>query len=88
MCNKEHPAVDCHRVAAVEVCSGRHLDDHFMAEDKVREIVTPQALSQMFELDFKELGYSQENKRVSQDSYLGYSAYRVMVISRFPSALL
>ena len=63
MCNEEHPAVDCHRVAAVEVSSGRHLDHHFMVENKVREIVTPQAVNKMFELDFsertddKELGY-------------------------------
>ena len=39
-----------------------------MVENKVREIVTPQALNKMFELDFseqaddKELGYSQEDK--------------------------
>ena len=69
MCNEEHPTVDCHRVAAVEVCSGRHLDHHFMVENKVREIVTPQAVNKMFELDFsertddKELGYSQEDKQ-------------------------
>ena len=69
MCKEEHPAVDCHRVAAVEVCSGRHLNHHFMVENKVREIVTTQALNKMFELDFseragdKELGYSQEDKK-------------------------
>lgn len=67
MCNEEHPAVDCHRVAAVEVCTGRHLDHHFMVENKVKEIVTPQAVNKMFELDFsertddKELGYSDED---------------------------
>ena len=40
-----------------------------MVENKVREIVTTQALNKMFELDFsewaddKELGYSQEDKK-------------------------
>ena len=69
MCNEEHPTADCHRVAAVEVCSGRHLDHHLMVENKVREIVTPQAVNKIFELDFseqtddKELGYSQEDKQ-------------------------
>ena len=68
MCIEEHPAVDSLRVAGVEVCSGRHLDHHFMVEDKVREIITPQAVNKMFQLDFseqtdgKELGYSQEDK--------------------------
>ena len=63
MCNEEHPAVDCHRVAAVESCSSRHLDHHLMVENKVREIVTPQEVNKMFKLDFsertddKELGY-------------------------------
>ena len=69
MCNEEHPTVNCHRVAAMEVCSGRHLDHHFVVENKVREIVTPQALNKMFELDFsertddKEQGHSQEDKK-------------------------
>lgn len=72
MCNREHPAVDCNRVAAVEVCSGRHLHHHFMVEKEVRKIVTAQTVNEMLELDFseradyKELGYSQE----------GYSAHR------------
>lgn len=72
MCNEEHRAVDFHRVAGVEVCSCRHLDHHFiMVEDKVREIITPQAVNKMFQLDFreqtdgKELGYSQEDKQFS-----------------------
>jgi len=69
MCNEEHPSVNCHRVAAKEVCSGRHLDHHFMVENKVKEIVTPQVLNKMFELDFsertddKEQGHSQEDKK-------------------------
>jgi len=53
----------------MEVCSGRHLDHHFMVENTVREIVTPQVLNKMFELDFsertddKEQGHSQEDKK-------------------------
>ena len=54
MCNEEHPTVNCRRVAAMEVCSGRHLDHHFVVENKVREIVTPQVRNNMFELDFSE----------------------------------
>lgn len=65
---EEHPTVSCHRVAAREVGSGSHLG-HFMVENKVREIVTPQVLNKMFELDFseqtddKEQGYSLEDKK-------------------------
>ena len=54
MCGKEHPTIICHKVAAKEVGSGRHLDHHFMVESKVREIVTPQALNEMLALDFSE----------------------------------
>ena len=51
MCSEEHPTVNCHRVAAMDVCSGKHLDHLFMVEKKVREITTPQVLNKMFELD-------------------------------------
>ena len=54
MCNKEHSTVSCSRVAVKEVGSDRPFDHHFMVEDKVKEIVTPQALNKMFELDFSE----------------------------------
>ena len=59
MCKEEHPTVDCHRVPAVEVCSGRHLDHHFMVENEVREIVTPQALNKII-LDFSERADNKE----------------------------
>ena len=39
MSNKELPMANCNRVAAKEVGSDRHLDHHFMVEDKVREIL-------------------------------------------------
>ena len=56
MCNKEHSTVSCSRVAVKEVGSDRPFEHHFMVEDKfkVKEIVTPQALNKMFELDFSE----------------------------------
>ena len=54
MCNTEHSNVNCHRVAATEVGSDRHLDHHFVVESRVKEIVTPQALNKMLELDFSE----------------------------------
>ena len=69
MCNKEHSTVSCSRVAVKEVGSDRPFDHHFMVEDQVREIVTPQALNKMFELDFserpddKKQGHSQEDKK-------------------------
>ena len=72
MSNKELPMVNCNRVAAKEVGSDRHFDHHFMVEDKVREIVTPQALNKKFELDFSERTedkgqeYSQEDKKFLQ----------------------
>ena len=69
MCNKEHSTVSCSRVAVKEVGSDRPFDLHFMVEDKVKEIVTPQALNKMFKLDFserpdnKKQGHSQEDKK-------------------------
>ena len=69
MCNKEHSTVSCSRVAVKEVCSDRPFDHHFMGEDKLKEIVTPQASNKMFELDFsekpddKKQGQSQEEKK-------------------------
>ena len=67
MCCKEHPIVICHRVAAKEVGSGRHLDHHFMVESKVREIVTPQALNKMLELDFSERTDNKEQEYPRED---------------------
>ena len=69
MCDTEHSNVNCHTVAATEVGSGRHLDHHFMVESRVKEIVTPQALNKMLELDFsertedKEQEYSREGMK-------------------------
>ena len=51
---KDHQTVNCNRIAVVEVGSEKPLDHHFTVEDKVKEIVTPQALIRMFELDFPE----------------------------------
>lgn len=69
MSSTKHPVVSCCRVAAKEVGSGKHHGHHFMVETKVREMVTPQTLNKMFELDFteqmddKEQEYSQKDKR-------------------------
>ena len=90
MCNEEHPTVNCHRVAAMEVCSGKHLDHRFMVENKVREIVTPRALNKMFELDFSERTDDKE-QRYSQEDKTGFSrllprvlGIQKIVITRFP----
>ena len=72
MCNKEHSTVNCNRIATKEIGSKRLFDHHFMVEDRVKEIVTPQALNEMFELDFserskgKELEHSQEDRKFLQ----------------------
>lgn len=82
MCSTKHPVVSCCRVAAKEVGSGKHHGHHFMVETKVREMVTPQTLNKMFELDFteqmddKEQEYSQKDKRFFEDSLPGNSALR------------
>ena len=66
---KDHQTVNCNRIAVVEVGSEKPLDHHFAVEDKVKEIVTLQALIRMFELDFPERSderahqYSQEDKK-------------------------
>ena len=44
---KDHQTVNCNRIAVVEVGSEKPLDHHFAVEDKVKEIVTPQALIRM-----------------------------------------
>ena len=49
---KDHQTVNCNRIAVVEMGSEKPLDHHFAVENKVKEIVTPQALIRMFELDF------------------------------------
>ena len=45
--------VNCNRVAARR-SDKRHFDHHFMKEDKVKELVMPQALKKMFQLVFSE----------------------------------
>ena len=69
MIKKDHQTVNCNRIAVVEVGSEKPLDHHFAVEDKVKEIITPQALIRMFELDFPKRSderahqYSQEDKK-------------------------
>ena len=67
MCDTEYSNVNCHRVAATEVGSGRHLDHHFMVESRVKEIVTPQALNKMLELDFSERMEDKEQEYSRED---------------------
>ena len=67
MCDTELSSVNCHRVAATEVGSGRHLDHHFMVERRVKEIVTPQALNKMLELDFSERTEDKEQEYSRED---------------------
>ena len=68
MCGTEHPNVNCHRFAAMEVSSGKHLDHHFMVESRVKEIVTPQALNKMLELDFRERTEDKEQENSREDT--------------------
>lgn len=83
MCREEHPAVDCRRVAAVEVCSGGHLDNHLMVENKVREIVTPQAVNKMFELTTRNRDTHKKTKSFSRELPRVFGIQK-MVITRFP----
>ena len=73
MCGTEHPNVNCHRFAAMEVSSGKHLDHHFMVESRVKEIVTPQALNKMLELDFSERMEDKEQENSREDKVSGHS---------------
>lgn len=75
MCSTEHPVVSCCRVAAKEVGSGKHHGDHLMVETKVREMVTPQTLNKMFELDFTEQ-MDDKGQKVFEDSLAGNSTHR------------
>ena len=54
MTNTEQQTVDCNRIAAIEVGSEKLLGHHFAVEDKVKEIIVPQALNKMFQQDFHE----------------------------------
>ncbi|CAB4008562.1 Hypothetical predicted protein [Paramuricea clavata] len=60
--------VDCHRIVVQEIGSDKPSEHHFMVEDSVKELVTPESLNKMFELEFNERHcqkeqYSQEDKR-------------------------
>ena len=69
MSKKDHQTVNCNGIAVVEVGSEKLFDHHFAVDDKVKEIVTPQALIRMFVLDFPERSderahqYSQEDTK-------------------------
>lgn len=67
MSNKEHQSINCNRIAAKEIGSQRYFDHHFVVEDKVREIVTPQAVNKMFELDFSERTEAVKGQYYSQE---------------------
>ena len=67
-CDTEHSNVNCHRVAATKVGSGRHLDHHFMVESRVGEIVNQQALNKMLELDFSERTENKEQEYSPEDT--------------------
>ncbi len=66
--SNDDQTVDCHRIMVQEVSADKPSDRHFMVEESVKELVTPEALNRMFELDFNEQHhgksqYSQEDKR-------------------------
>jgi hypothetical protein len=60
--------VVCHRIVVQEIGSDKPSEHHFMVEESVKELVTPESLNKMFELEFNERHcqkeqYSQEDKR-------------------------
>ena len=67
-CGTEYSNINCNRIAATEVGSGRHLDHHFMVESRVREIVNQQALNKMLELDFSERTENKEQEYSPEDT--------------------
>jgi hypothetical protein len=46
--------VDCHRIIVQEIGSDKHSGHYFMVEESVKELVTPDSLNKMFELEFNE----------------------------------
>ena len=59
--------VSCNRTLIEEIVPGKPFQHHFVFESKVKEIVTPQELNQMFELEFSERPCIQEYGHSIQD---------------------
>ena len=64
-----HKSADlrCHRVVVKEVVPSKPFHQHFILESKGKEIVTPQALNKMLEIEFIERSCEQEHGHFIQD---------------------
>ena len=65
MSNNDH-SVDCNRIIVQEAGLDRPSEHHFIVEKSVKELVTPEALNEMFELEFNEW-YWNENQPYQED---------------------
>lgn len=59
--------VSCHRISVEEIVAGKPFRHHFVLESRVKEILTPQTLNKMFELDFNERSCEMEHGHSIQD---------------------
>ncbi len=46
--------LDCHRIVVQEIGADQPSEHHFIVQESVKEIVTPEALNKMFEVEFSE----------------------------------
>ena len=64
----DHTAnISCHRVLVEEIVPGKPFQHHFVLESKIKEIITPQALNRMLELEFNERSGETEYGQSIQD---------------------
>ncbi|CAB4026752.1 Hypothetical predicted protein, partial [Paramuricea clavata] len=59
--------VNCNRIVAKEISSEVPMDHHFAVDQVVKEILTPEALNRMMELDFRERKVSNEHGLSQED---------------------
>ena len=59
--------VNCNRIVAKEISSEVPMDHHFAVDQVVKEILTPDALNRMMELDFSERKVSNEHGLSQED---------------------
>ena len=64
----DHTAnISRHRVLVEEIVPGKPFQHHFVLESKIKEIITPQALNRMLELEFNERSGEMEYGQSIQD---------------------
>ncbi len=67
MSSKDSTTVSCNRIIAKEICSEEPMDHHFAVDQVVKEIISPEALTRMWEIEFNEEKGSNERSFSQED---------------------